>query len=98
MGSRRVLLVWLDGYDPVTGDALMAEGRLPALQRLNAASARFALDHGDARWTGLAGEGIWIGLAAGLAVVSSLMTVRWARRDRLGLTRPVGTRTPPGAV
>ena len=49
-------------------------------------------------WTGLAGEGIWIGLAVGLAVVSVLMMVRWARRDRLGLTRPVETRTPPGAV
>jgi predicted AlkP superfamily phosphohydrolase/phosphomutase len=56
MRSRRVLLVWFDGYDPATGDALMAEGRLPALARLKAASARFALDHGPARWTGLAGE------------------------------------------
>jgi MATE family multidrug resistance protein len=49
-------------------------------------------------WTGLAGEGVWIGLAVGLAVVSTMMTVRWARRDRLGLTRPVGMRMPPGAV
>jgi len=49
MGSRRVLLLWLDGYDPGVGDALMAEGKLPALQRLRAESARFALDHGVAR-------------------------------------------------
>jgi len=49
-------------------------------------------------WTSLAGEGVWIGLAAGLAVVSTMMTVRWARRDRTGLTRPVGRRMPPGAV
>ncbi len=49
-------------------------------------------------WTDLAGEGVWIGLAAGLAVVSVMMTVRWARRDRLGLTRPVARRMPPGAV
>lgn len=61
MGSR-VLLLWLDGYDPATGDALMAEGRLPALRRLRAASARFALDQGDARNTGLAGEHVSTGL------------------------------------
>ena len=38
-------------------------------------------------WTGLAGNGIWIGLAGGLAVVAVLMTVRWLRRDSLALTR-----------
>ncbi len=64
MVSRRVLLVWLDGYDPAAGDALMAEGRLPALARLKAASARFALDHGDARWTGLAGEHLSTGVSS----------------------------------
>jgi MATE family multidrug resistance protein len=48
--------------------------------------------------TGLAGEGIWIGLAAGLAVVSILLTVRWIRRARLGLTEPIEGRTPVGAV
>ncbi|MYZ47981.1 MATE family efflux transporter [Propylenella binzhouense] len=35
---------------------------------------------------GLAGSGIWIGLASGLAVVALLMTARWVRRKRLGLT------------
>ena len=34
-------------------------------------------------WQGL---GIWIGLAAGLAVVAVLMIARWTRRERLGLT------------
>jgi MATE family multidrug resistance protein len=38
-------------------------------------------------WTDLEGRGIWVGLAGGLAVVATLMTVRWARRQRLGLTR-----------
>jgi MATE family multidrug resistance protein len=38
-------------------------------------------------WTDLAGTGIWIGLAGGLAVVAILMTVRWIRREKLGLTR-----------
>lgn len=35
----------------------------------------------------LEGRGVWMGLATGLAVVAVLMTVRWIRRERLGLTR-----------
>jgi MATE family multidrug resistance protein len=34
------------------------------------------------------GVGIWIGLAAGLAIVAVLMTARWSMRERLGLTHP----------
>jgi MATE family multidrug resistance protein len=34
---------------------------------------------------GLGGVGIWTGLAAGLAIVSVLMLVRWSQRERLGL-------------
>lgn len=37
---------------------------------------------------GLAGSGIWMGLAAGLAVVAVLMTWRWVMRDALGLVAP----------
>jgi multidrug resistance protein, MATE family len=33
----------------------------------------------------MAGLGIWIGLASGLAVVAVLMVVRWMRRETLGL-------------
>ena len=36
---------------------------------------------------GLDGNGIWIGLSAGLAVVAALLLSRWLRRERLGLTR-----------
>ncbi len=36
---------------------------------------------------GMQGVGVWIGLAAGLAVVAVLMAVRWIGRERLGLTR-----------
>jgi MATE family multidrug resistance protein len=39
-------------------------------------------------WTPLAGSGLWIGLACGLASVALLMTARWVVRDRLGLTQP----------
>jgi MATE family multidrug resistance protein len=34
------------------------------------------------------GVGIWVGLAAGLAVVAALMLGRWLIRDRLALTAP----------
>ena len=34
---------------------------------------------------GLEGAGIWIGLAVGLAIVAALMTLRWTRREALGL-------------
>jgi MATE family multidrug resistance protein len=32
------------------------------------------------------GAGIWMGLAAGLAIVAVLMTGRWAMREKLRLT------------
>jgi MATE family multidrug resistance protein len=35
---------------------------------------------------GLQGNGIWIGLSAGLAVVAALLLMRWLRRDRIALT------------
>ena len=34
---------------------------------------------------GLAGVGIWLGLAAGLSVVAMLMVTRWGMRERFGL-------------
>ncbi len=40
---------------------------------------------GLAFWAGWDGAGIWIGLAAGLALVAPLVLIRWMRRDALGL-------------
>ena len=43
-------------------------------------------------WAGFEGEGVWTGLALGLAMVAVLMLSRWSRRGRLGLIyrpRPV---------
>ncbi len=40
---------------------------------------------------GLQGLGVWIGLAAGLAIVAIMMIGRWLRRERLGLV----SRLPP---
>ena len=45
---------------------------------------------GTSLWLGfrtpLEGTGVWIGLATGLVFSAFLLTWRWARRDRLGLT------------
>ena len=38
-------------------------------------------------WTPLEGTGVWIGLAIGLVFAASLLSWRWARRERLALTR-----------
>jgi predicted AlkP superfamily phosphohydrolase/phosphomutase len=57
----RTLAIGLDGYEPSIGDALMAAGRLPNLARLRARSARFELDHGPAKRTGLAWEHVSLG-------------------------------------
>jgi MATE family multidrug resistance protein len=43
---------------------------------------------------GAGAPGLWVGLAAGLAVVAVLMAVRWARRATLGLVPAVSG--PPG--
>jgi MATE family multidrug resistance protein len=40
---------------------------------------------------GWEGVGLWVGLAAGLAIVSMLMLGRWIRRPSLGLTPPAIT-------
>ena len=47
--------------------------------------------YGVAIWLGfhtpLQGVGIWIGLAVGLVFAAALLTMRWARREKLGLVR-----------
>ncbi len=60
---KRVIAIFLDGYDHSLERRMAAAGELPALSALAARSARFALDHGAARRTGLAGEHVATGLA-----------------------------------
>ena len=63
MADRRVLAIGLDGFEVTVANALMASGDLPALAALHERSARFLLDHGDAKRTGLAWEHISSGLS-----------------------------------
>ncbi|MEM8697283.1 MAG: MATE family efflux transporter [Pseudomonadota bacterium] len=58
---------------------------------LFAAIGYWVVGLGLAIWLGfpmeMAGVGIWIGLAAGLAAAAVLMVSRWAMRERIGLVR-----------
>jgi MATE family multidrug resistance protein len=46
---------------------------------------------------GFRGNGIWLGLSAGLAAVALLLLIRWLRRDRLGLMGAAPMRVGLGA-
>ena len=59
----RVLAILLDGYENTLGETFMSSGEMPALARLRDESARFLLDHGSAKLTGLASEHVSTGLS-----------------------------------
>jgi predicted AlkP superfamily phosphohydrolase/phosphomutase len=59
----RLLVIGLDGYELTLADAMMRMGQLPSLARAREDSARFLLDHGSARGTGLAWEHVSSGLS-----------------------------------
>lgn len=64
---RRTLVFGLDAFEPTVARALVAEGRMPALARLAERSARFELEHGPERYTGLA----WHQFSTGLHPAAS---------------------------
>lgn len=68
---RRVLAIFLDGYEHSLGQRLMSAGEMPEMSKLAASSASYLLDHGPAQRTGLAGEHLATGL-------SPEMTRRWS--------------------
>ena len=58
----RVIAIHLDGYDAAFEQHMIDSGELPALTKLHTTGARFALDHGDAKYTGISGEHVATGL------------------------------------
>ena len=64
---RRVIAIFLDGYEQSLARHLMSAGEMPEMSRLAASSARFLLDHGPAQRTGLAGEHFSTGLSPAAA-------------------------------
>jgi putative MATE family efflux protein len=78
----------LDGAQVVTAGALrgLQDARVPMIfAGIGYWIAGFGTAIVLGFYTRLQGQGIWIGLAAGLAVVSGLMLTRWSLRERLGL-------------
>ncbi|MBA5779001.1 alkaline phosphatase family protein [Stappia sp. F7233] len=60
--DKRVLVIGLDGFEISLAEAMMRRGDLPNLQALKERSARFLLDHGEAKYSGLAWEHVSTGL------------------------------------
>ena len=60
---KKLLVIALDGYEPSLADTLINSGQLPSLAKIRVKSARFLLDHGYARDTGLAWEHVSSGLS-----------------------------------
>lgn len=78
----------LDGAQVVTAGALrgLQDARIPMIfAGIGYWIAGFGTSIILGFYTKLQGQGIWIGLAAGLAVVSALMLSRWSMRERFGL-------------
>jgi predicted AlkP superfamily phosphohydrolase/phosphomutase len=63
MTRHKVLAIGLDGLDANLAERLMVEGEMPALAELRKRSARFLLDEGPARRTGLPWEHVASGLS-----------------------------------
>lgn len=51
---QRLLVIGLDGFEITLAERMMAQGRMPHMKRLREKSARYRLDHGLAKYTGLA--------------------------------------------
>ncbi|MCS3903363.1 putative AlkP superfamily phosphohydrolase/phosphomutase [Methylohalomonas lacus] len=63
MSNRRILMIGLDGFEPSLAESWMQQGEMPNLARLYQNSANFALDHGRAKYSGLAWEHVSSGLS-----------------------------------
>ena len=59
----RVLMIGLDGFEISLAESMMADGLMPRMKALRDRSATFRLDHGEAKYSGLAWEHVSTGLA-----------------------------------
>lgn len=87
----QLLVIGLDGYDHALAERFMAEGRMPHLRQLLDRSARFALEDGEARFSGLSWEHVSTGQEPELSG-------RWSAVDfdpRLYTVTQVATRSLP---
>ena len=79
-----------DGIQAVAAGALrgLQDTRVPMMIAI---FSYWVPGYGVAIWLGfyspLEGTGVWIGLATGLVFASVLLTGRWMRRDRIGLSK-----------
>ena len=89
MTRHRVLMIGLDGFELSLAEEMMEAGELPALRNLRERSARFLLDHGKAKRTGLAWEHVSAGYGSendgrASAVYFDRRTYRvWQSRSKL---------------
>jgi predicted AlkP superfamily phosphohydrolase/phosphomutase len=67
MNTSRVLVIGLDGYELSLAESMMDEGLLPNMCRLRERSARFLLDHGKDKLSGLMWENVSTGLTTAAA-------------------------------
>lgn len=63
MARHRVMAIGLDGFEVTLAERYMVEGQMPALAALRKRAARFLLDEGPARRTGLPWEHVTSGLS-----------------------------------
>ena len=54
MPSSRVLTIGLDGFELSLAEEMIREGLLPTFRQLRERSTRWLLDHGLAKYSGLA--------------------------------------------
>jgi predicted AlkP superfamily phosphohydrolase/phosphomutase len=59
--DQRLIVLGLDGFEHTVAEDLISRGLMPQLQRLKSESARYDLDHGKHRLTGLAWEHFSVG-------------------------------------
>ncbi|MEO0690532.1 MAG: MATE family efflux transporter [Pseudomonadota bacterium] len=96
VGFALQYLVWAAAFQLVDGMQAVSLGSLRGLQDTRVPMwiavfsywvPGFGLAIGLGFFTPLEGVGVWIGLATGLLFAAILLTWRWAKRERLGLTR-----------